>query len=91
MAFNKKDYQKISTDRTFIIDCYTEMLSRINEKELVDLINNTEEGKKFGENELSSEKIIQSLSIYFQLMTLVEENGATQYRRRHAAEIIVNL
>ena len=82
MAFNEKDYQKISTDRTFIIDCYTEMLSRINEKELVDLINNTEEGKKFGENELSSEKIIQSLSIYFQLMTLVEENGATQYRRR---------
>ena len=58
------------------------MLSRINEKELVDLINNTEEGKKFEENELSSEKIIQSLSIYFQLMTLVEENGATQYRRR---------
>ena len=45
MAFNEKDYQKISTDRTFIIDCYTEMLSRINEKELVDLINNTEEGK----------------------------------------------
>ena len=82
MAFNEKDYQKISTDRTFIIDCYTEMLSRINEKELVDLINNTEEGKKFEENELSSEKIIQSLSIYFQLMTLVEENGATQYRRR---------
>ncbi|MFN8364824.1 MAG: phosphoenolpyruvate carboxylase [Cloacibacterium normanense] len=81
MAFNEKDYQKISTDCTFIIDCYTEMLSRINEKELVDLINNTE-GKKFGENELSSEKIIQSLSIYFQLMTLVEENGATQYRRR---------
>lgn len=57
MAFNEKDYQKISTDRTFIIDCYTEMLSRINEKELVDLINNTEEGKKFEENIKACEKM----------------------------------
>ena len=28
------------------------------------------------------DKAIQSLSIYFQLMTLVEENAATHYRRK---------
>jgi phosphoenolpyruvate carboxylase len=75
-------FKKISDDRRFIIDCYTEMLSRINENKVVDLINSTSAGVKPEEDELSSEKTIQSLSIYFQLITLVEENAATQYRRR---------
>lgn len=74
-------YQKISDDRTFIINCYTEMLSRINEKEVITLINSNTKQDLINENELTSEKTIQSLSIYFQLMTLVEENAATQYRR----------
>ncbi len=75
-------FTKISNDRKFIIDCYTEMLSRINENEVVALINNTLHHAKIEENELADEKIIQALSIYFQLMTLVEENAATQYRRK---------
>lgn len=75
-------FKKISDARRFIIDCYTEMLTRINENEVVDLINSTSQGLKPDDQELSSDTIIQSLSIYFQLMTLVEENAATQYRRR---------
>ncbi len=75
-------FKNISVDRRFIIDCYTEMLSRINENELVVLINSTLLGDKIEAHELPNEKIIQSLSIYFQLMTLVEENAATQYRRK---------
>lgn len=75
-------FKKISEDRRFIIDCYTEMLIRINENEVVDLINSTSQGDILEESELSIVKTIQSLSIYFQLMTLVEENTATQYRRR---------
>jgi phosphoenolpyruvate carboxylase len=75
-------FKKISEDRRFIIDCYTEMLSRIGESEVVDLINSNLQGVKIEEQNLSTEKTIQSLSIYFQLMTLVEENAATQYRRR---------
>ncbi|MFW5831514.1 MAG: phosphoenolpyruvate carboxylase [Prolixibacteraceae bacterium] len=81
MSSANSPFQKITKDRKFIINCYTEMLSRINENELVDLINNTLQGFKKGESELPSEKIIQALSIYFQLITLVEENAATQYRR----------
>lgn len=82
MSFNENDFQKISDDRTFIIDCYTEMLTRIDEYEVVDLIKNTSNKSEISDLELSSEKTIQSLSIYFQLMTLVEENAATQYRRK---------
>ncbi|MDH5414050.1 MAG: phosphoenolpyruvate carboxylase, partial [Flavobacteriaceae bacterium] len=68
-------------DRIFIIDCYVEMLSRINENEVVELIKNNS-FSEIDNEKLSSDKIIQSLSIYFQLMTMVEENAATQYRRR---------
>ncbi|HEX5150161.1 MAG TPA: phosphoenolpyruvate carboxylase [Parafilimonas sp.] len=82
MNIKETPFQKISDDRIFIIDCYVEMLSRINEQEIISLINNTSQEVSFEENDVSSEKIIQSLSIYFQLMTLVEENAATQYRRK---------
>jgi len=82
MKNKETPYQKISDDRIFIINCYTEMLSRINEQEIVLLINNTSQEVSLEENDISSEKILQSLSIYFQLMTLVEENAATKYRRK---------
>jgi phosphoenolpyruvate carboxylase len=74
--------KKISDDRRFIIGCYTEMLSRINENDVVSLINSDLQGVSTEEDKLPNEKTIQSLSIYFQLITLVEENAATQYRRR---------
>ena len=82
MVINEKGFQKISTDRKFVIACYAEMLTRINENEVAALIKSNLVERKIEENDLSSEKIIQSLSIYFQLMTLVEENAATQYRRK---------
>ncbi|CAM2763956.1 Phosphoenolpyruvate carboxylase, type 1 [Flavobacterium succinicans] len=79
----KSPFQKITDDRKFIIDCYVEMLSRINEPKIIELIKNDPKNLSIEENdEIPSEKVIQSLSIYFQLMTLVEENAATQYRRK---------
>jgi len=86
MNINKNPFQKISDDRIFIIDCYTQMLTRINEPEIISLINNTSQEFALEENDISSEKIFQSFSIYFQLMTMVEENAATQYRRKMANE-----
>ena len=80
MTTKESPFQKISTDRIFIIDCYTEMLTRIKEPEIIALLNNTSDEFTLKENHISSEKIFQSFSIYFQLMTLVEENAATQYR-----------
>lgn len=75
-------YQKIEEDRKFILECYTEMLSRIGEHKVASLILNTSELITAEKKNISSEKTTQSLSIYFQLMTLVEENAATQYRRK---------
>ena len=46
MVINEKGFQKISTDRKFVIACYAEMLTRINENEVAALINsNLVEGK----------------------------------------------
>lgn len=76
-------YQNITDSRNFIIRCYVEMLSRINEHDIIPLINsNPQETSELDDDTIPVEKVIQSLSIYFQLMTLVEENAATQYRRR---------
>jgi len=75
-------FKKIADDRKFTLDCYTEMLGRINEAGIADLISGTVQGQTLDHHAMSDEKVIQSLSIYFQLMTLVEENAATQYRRR---------
>lgn len=74
-------YQKVISDRNFIIACYVEMLGRIQEDEVVKLFTNKKNLTTAMSN-LASDKIIQSLSIYFQLMTLVEENAATQFRRK---------
>ena len=82
MISKEVSYQKISDDRNYIINCYIEMLSRINENNVVTLLKPTIQDKLGEENELPRVKIIQSLSIYFQLITLVEENAATQYRRK---------
>jgi phosphoenolpyruvate carboxylase len=82
MSIVDRSFKKITEDRTYIITCYTEMLARINENEVAALIYSNLHGSKMEGKELPVEKTIQSLSIYFQLMTLVEENAATQYRRR---------
>ncbi|MCH7412105.1 phosphoenolpyruvate carboxylase [Belliella sp. R4-6] len=81
MDLKKSSSQKLIADRKFLIECYVTMLSRIKEDGLVSLINHSDKNYNLNESHVSSEKVIQALSIYFQLMTLVEENAATQYRR----------
>ena len=83
MKLKENSYQKITNDRKFILGCYEEMLTRINEQSIIPLIkSHSQDYTSLETDAISTEKIIQSLSIYFQLMTLVEENAATQYRRR---------
>lgn len=84
MSTNESPFQNITDRRHFIIDCYIEMLSRINEHEIIPLINsNPQDFSVIDEdNTFFIDKAIQSLSIYFQLMTLSEENAATHYRRK---------
>ncbi len=54
MVINEKGFQKISNDRKFVIACYAEMLTRINENEVAALINSNLVEVKIEENDLSS-------------------------------------
>ncbi len=77
------EFQKIIDDRNYILSCYEEMLLRINENETLKLLRlHKISEKEITKISISDGKVIQTLGIYFQLITLVEENAATQYRRQ---------
>ena len=76
------NFQKIGKDRQFILSCYQEMLKRINETDTLKLLQLKDLSEtEISQIDVSDEKIIQTFSIYFQIISLVEENAATQYRR----------
>ncbi|TVQ76035.1 MAG: phosphoenolpyruvate carboxylase [Flavobacteriales bacterium] len=72
---------KLDSDRIYITTCFTEMLCRINESPVAQLIETTRKGVKIEHFPDCEEKSIQALSIYFQLQAMVEENATTQERR----------
>ena len=51
-------YQKITNDRHFIINCYVEMLSRINEIEIIQLIESNPEDFSIIENAISNSRAV---------------------------------
>lgn len=84
MKKKESPFQNITDRKHFLIECYVEMLSRINEHEIIPYINSEMQHLSItdeSDDAFFIDKLIQSLSIYFQLMTLVEENAATHYRR----------
>jgi phosphoenolpyruvate carboxylase len=82
MSTNPDNYDKINESRKFVIACFTEMLTRTGAPEVAELIQRGAQGDVIKAKTVPEEKAIQALSIYFQLMTMVEENAATQFRRR---------
>jgi phosphoenolpyruvate carboxylase len=80
--------QKTKDDLTFVMSCYKEMLIDLYENDIADLITQSSYSNiELNRKTASDEKLIQALSIYFQLTNLVEENAATQFRRHLENEI----
>ncbi|MGL2987132.1 phosphoenolpyruvate carboxylase [Flavobacterium sp. RSSA_27] len=80
--------QKTRDDLRFAMSCYKEMLTDLYENEIANLIQNSSSERLDNKNlKVADEKLIQALSIYFQLTNLVEENAATQFRRNLEKEI----
>ena len=80
---NTKVFTKIEQDMQFLTDCFQQVLKDLGEHELASLLTRHEDLKDaFSSNLALEEKQIQVLSIYLQLMNLVEENAAVQYRRK---------
>ncbi|HBQ58746.1 MAG TPA: phosphoenolpyruvate carboxylase, partial [Balneolaceae bacterium] len=70
------ELEKIKDDLTYLHNCYVEMLREIGEEEVAGAI---EEGHH---SKTNSEKISKAFSLYFQFITIVEENAAIQLRRK---------
>jgi phosphoenolpyruvate carboxylase len=76
-------YQKIKEDLNFVMQIFKEMLSGLGEHALslqLPWVNDIIENKI--PDEVAPEKLIQAYSMSFQLLNMVEENAAAQYRRR---------
>ncbi|MEX2568790.1 MAG: phosphoenolpyruvate carboxylase [Cyclobacteriaceae bacterium] len=74
-------FDKIHQDMDFLKNCFQEVLSDLGEHNLVEILND-EYKEGIPEETGWEEKQIQVLSIYLQLMNLVEENAAVQTRRK---------
>jgi phosphoenolpyruvate carboxylase len=78
-----RGYQKINDDLSFLMQCFAEMLQNLGEHALaakLPWVGGTE--KETGHNGVLPEKLIQAYSMSFQLLNMVEENAAAQFRRR---------
>lgn len=76
-------FDKIAQDMSMLTECYTEVLKDLGEQELVELLESgISETSQIENSSTLEEKHIQVLSIYLQLMNLVEENASVQFRRQ---------
>ncbi|MGF1586918.1 MAG: phosphoenolpyruvate carboxylase [Bacteroidales bacterium] len=81
----KQGLKKINTDLIAIMDAFRDILIGQGEEAIAVVLKNIYGNKKNEGavlNNINSEKIIQALSISFQLMNLVEENASVQFRRK---------
>ncbi|MFP8490006.1 phosphoenolpyruvate carboxylase [Gracilimonas sp. Q87] len=70
------ELEKIQNDLTFLHNCYVEMLRGIGEDQVANAIEQGHHSRS------DSEKISKAFSLYFQFITIVEENAAVQLRRK---------
>jgi phosphoenolpyruvate carboxylase len=74
-------FDKISHDFEYLLDCFVSMLNAQGEKEIAKLLSSSKLNITQNLLSIEIEKQIQAWSIYHQLMNLVEENAAVQFRR----------
>lgn len=75
-------YDKIGQDMQFLTDCFKTVLNDLGEHQLASLLDMNRDLNERPLDQNLEEKQIQLLSIYLQLMNLVEENAAVQFRRK---------
>ncbi|MEJ2004834.1 MAG: phosphoenolpyruvate carboxylase, partial [Cyclobacteriaceae bacterium] len=79
-ALARKGLEKINEDFEYLVSLFREMLISIGEEELSEALPFG--GKQPQKSGNSNDKFTQAIGICFELLNLVEENAATQYRRK---------
>ena len=81
----KDGLQKIREDLHAVVSHFKQVLYDLDEKSVAIMLTLLEDSiteNKAIESEIPDEKLIQALSILFQVMNLVEENSGVQSRRK---------
>jgi len=87
-ALESEGLQKIKSDFQFMMSLFQEMLESLGEKELAKLLPWGAEGEQpTPTHNIPDEKLVQAIGMSFELLNLVEENTATQYRRKTEAQL----
>ncbi|MEM6601167.1 MAG: phosphoenolpyruvate carboxylase [Verrucomicrobiota bacterium] len=84
-----RGFEKIDSDLEFLIDCFSEVLTDLGENEIAEALPFI---TLFGRPrkpipQRVEPRLAQAYSIAFQLLNMVEENAASQFRRQRASEI----
>ena len=84
MSENNKaiSFDKIWRDMEFLTNCFRQVLKELAQKELANLLSPNASKNGIPNDIKLEKKQVQVLSMYLQLMNLVEENAAVQYRRK---------
>ena len=85
-TLEKEGLQKIQTDFTYLITTFKEMLQSLGEGALAETIPLGNHQDTTDRSGVSNEKVAQAIGISFELLNLVEENAATQFRRKTETE-----
>lgn len=80
---HRQSLDKIKDDFIYLMESFSEMLISLGEQELAHVLPwINEQPLSPGDSTVPDQKVIQALTIGFQLLNLVEENNATHYRRK---------
>ena len=79
--------QKIRKDYAYVIGLFKEMLTSLGESEIADVLGSEPSSDPGKTLNASDQKLVQALGISFELLNLVEENAATQFRRQAETQI----
>ncbi|MEL7421971.1 MAG: phosphoenolpyruvate carboxylase [Bacteroidota bacterium] len=81
-TLEQEGLQKIKTDFGYLMDLFKEMLESLGEGELAAALPLQNGALSKPAADVSDEKLAQAIGISFELLNLVEQNTATQYRRK---------
>lgn len=82
-AIQEESLQKIKSDLVWLMSSFKSMLVSLGETELANLLPWVNEEQSFSlQHAVPDEKLAQAIGMSFELLNLVEENTATQYRRK---------
>ena len=79
--------QKIRKDFTYLITTFKEMLQSLGEDDLAATIPLDHDQAAVNHDGVSDEKLAQAIGISFELLNAVEENAATQFRRKTETQL----